>query len=716
MKKIKRILAGLVLLAGISIILFIKSTPLEVTLIGEKDRLLSEVESLSAFEILVKASTSPSDSAIAAHISNKLVAKAAQTIVGTRIEHTGRTLFLDGLSAEVHQIHARSTPASLLANIVVLISARGYQVTVECEGSIRFEELQRNEKGTSLATFQINPTALRIVPQPGPFEFKRRLISFFAIREFQTVCAGSNLFSFAIPFETTFGFNIGGESQGSIPYNHGNGSLSYIAALPTSRVSYSFPALQMVPSSKGFWLLGGLSQLTSSRALTPLIHMPLARLTEVVSTLRTAAATSSLYASPPENDVTTYLGKKFLDEMARSFAAQTSASRSVSIRTTGRRGKIFENEWSDDLLGKGGYYLEPANDDGGSAKLNLGIGTFEWRDGVFLVDVTYTFSAGLPLHIHFDPLIGGGVGTTVRVEGSAAGRVALTARPALLGTGNSAVAAITFGVSCESTSLDIVTDGRASIGVGWASVPHVGIRVTQPIFRHPPRGVVLVDTRKTFVSLPNTTSGVDDSWRILLPYAAAVAQTKPKLFSADARSMVLAADVELTPIAKEMITATVSDIDAFNSNLATELLRILDEDAHSRPCNGEAVAEALIGPFRIGPKNDVVRLIVSIGRIVGAMTEEAKKILANPAKALADAPENLRREAERVSENIRREADAAKEQLRRQAEEVEANIRREAERVRAEAERLAAEADKKRRELEEAARRIIPVPLPRIRW
>lgn len=188
-----------------------------------------------------------------------------------------------------------------------------------------------------------------------------------------------------------------------------------------------------------------------------------------------AGALNGLYA----RDVAVTIGRAAFGKLTEQFITDLSGF-NISIKGQSIAGRLFDKQWRDNILGDGGYYAEIVDAARIEGRVSFGKSSaaLDKERGPYLT-MPVSASFGAPVHVHFDPLIGGGFGTSVGIQGSASttlrawfattkfvfeGRTVSLAGPVL---------------SCELLDVDARTDGRLKLGgdVVVATVPSLGAKV-----------------------------------------------------------------------------------------------------------------------------------------------------------------------------------------------------------------------------------------------
>jgi hypothetical protein len=184
-------------------------------------------------------------------------------------------------------------------------------------------------------------------------------------------------------------------------------------------------------------------------------------------------------------NVAVTLGRSALDTLSGQLAAVLDGF-TIAARGQSFSGRLFDKPWRDKILGDGGFFAEvrDASRIEATAKFAKPSATLDPSVGPRLVlPVGVSFDA--PLHVHVDPLIGGGVGTTIGIKGAAN-----TTLTAWMGTTKfvfegQPIALAGPVMTCALINIDAKSDGKFTLGTGWATVPQIGAKFGQLIGQSP---------------------------------------------------------------------------------------------------------------------------------------------------------------------------------------------------------------------------------------
>jgi hypothetical protein len=191
--------------------------------------------------------------------------------------------------------------------------------------------------------------------------------------------------------------------------------MTYELNVSKTEVSWTVGSLAPLITAKGMWLIASSEKDALPKPPVPEGSRP-DSLTHELESIRSTL----LRLDTPAADVAVWLSSKPLLSILKRFADQPPAQRTVSIQSTKISGRIAEDNWRDDLLGKGGTFAEFVDDRSLSGQVVVSNIRSNWAPKQGLsVDLDAGAHADAKVHVHVDPLIGGGVGTTFGLIGDA---------------------------------------------------------------------------------------------------------------------------------------------------------------------------------------------------------------------------------------------------------------------------------------------------------
>lgn len=293
------------------------------------------------------------------------------------------------------------------------------------------------------------------------------------------------------------------------------------------------------------------------------------------------------------------------------------------MQSTGYTGRLAESKWRDDLLGDGGAYAELNGADRLNVKIALGKPEVAWDDSGMKLSLPVSADVDASVKVHFDPLIGGGMGTTLGLVGSGNGTVGGSAKTTVVTSGELSVALMETVLSCDAVKASIATDGRLKIDLGWISVPQVGAKIEIPIGRDPVGTTALLDSRPIYVEFPILDPRLEpdkekrdsmiakNPWAVVPTAPALQYRISPKSVEQTAAGYRFTVGIEVTSIqagrTREELDVARAAVQASAKVVEEKVKQLIRDQPKVATCTGEPTFAILLGPIEIGPQNEVVK-------------------------------------------------------------------------------------------------------------
>jgi len=577
----------------------------------ERDRTTLEWQSAKLAEKVRSVGAVPDAWGAGLFLSDRSLLGVASTLKGVRIasEKDDVTLTFDDLSI-------RSKPSFMEFEISLSASSpsRNAALKVKAVAALVFAGIILRDEQTAILRFELIP--IEIVPAVEWYGFDSKagkLASDLIAGELLAEMIGSAPIELPVP--NGFSADFDGERTGTAPINKDLGSkLTYSLTLPPIKLVGSLQALSPLFLRGGLWLLASEKPIDGLSALPG----PAGRSQETLSR-ETKEIQSKLEAlGAPAGDAVVWIGSELLLSAANRVAALPVDQRRVSFRSTKVEGRIVEKKWRDDVLGDGGAFAEFVDNNSvtGSAVVNRL--TPKWVPNVGLdMETQVEAHAEAKVHVHVDPLIGGGVGTSLGLVGNAAAAVGATVAFSADTVEGARVLVARPKARCGSITIGLKTDGRAKTDFGWMTVPSIGI------IRHQPIDLSVVAPASILDDLPRTIDGrdgqggsrvldlktrkvtVEPAWRYMF--------TKIAVMDAKATTSgwLIGARIEIAP--------TQHPVDAAALAQQRDKIRSAVAQPGSNSCADDGSTEVTFGDVRIGPNNEIVKFMVGLGKFTQEM-------------------------------------------------------------------------------------------------
>jgi hypothetical protein len=315
----------------------------------------------------------------------------------------------------------------------------------------------------------------------------------------------------------------------------------------------------------------------------------------------------TLYSS---SEITVTVRPDAISDLAAT-ASTAIRKLSLSLQSTAISGRFIDKKWSDKILGDGGFYAEAAGGDRLQGSIAPTAADLKFVPGAGLNgSLALSISADADMHIHVDPLVGGGVGTTVKLKGSASPSINASVQT---GTFQFQGANITFAapvLECSAIDLQIQTDGKFVFPGGWVTVPTIGVRTGQLIGQQPLNPIVL--------------SGIPSSLTLVAKSDTASASSSDKKQIIFKQGLYLTASIESLDIQAQAdgyrfsssIDMSVSNdlpdrakIAAYVAQLNTAALDFW-RATYNPSCPPAPDLRVLVGDLEFGPNNTIIKFLM----------------------------------------------------------------------------------------------------------
>jgi hypothetical protein len=221
---------------------------------------------------------------------------------------------------------------------------------------------------------------------------------------------------------------------------------------------------QFLMTDSGFWIFARYGDSTPS-VLKPVAQVPLEQLESEIGRLTYAIRVAAAGLTFTAGDSTVIVRKQLLEKLTAQLNERSIDERTLSFQSISSRGKLFEKEWRDHLLGDGGFSIELDGPDAAWGTITLKRVTSSWSEKGLAYSASTEIESSTSLHVHFDPLIGGGIGKRVSLEGTTspvlAGRLSLSVRT----YAGVSVLVIANQLDCTKVPIMVRDGGELNVGV-----------------------------------------------------------------------------------------------------------------------------------------------------------------------------------------------------------------------------------------------------------
>ncbi len=284
----------------------------------------------------------------------------------------------------------------------------------------------------------------------------------------------------------------------------------------------------------------------------------------------------------------------------------------IKFQSIKKSGMLAETKWRDDILGKGGTFAELHGDNAVSGSLKFGKPSIRWdhNNGV-IVNSNVDLDSTINIHVHFDPLVGGGLGTTVGMEASSSINVNLEAPIVLEDFMGSPALMIKPNLLCNTFDIEGKTDGKLKFSGGWASMPALGLRTRMLIGEDYIPPSVLIGGMPTYTE-NKVIKTKDEKIAIHPPYKYTIQTITPtSLKLSDSGVMVQLG----------IIHENTNDFDVIKAIKKLEeekkdKIKNYYASASKKTCPSTDRTELILGALEVGPNNEFVKAFKAIKEVL----------------------------------------------------------------------------------------------------
>ena len=239
------------------------------------------------------------------------------------------------------------------------------------------------------------------------------------------------------------------------------------------KIGYSSPKFEMpvvarysqfLMTDSGFWIFARYGD-KAPYVPKPVVRVPPEQLESEIGRLTYALRAAAVGLNFASGDSAIIVRKPLLEKLTAQFNERSSDERTVSFQSTRSRGKLFEKQWRDNLLGDGGLSVELDSRDAAWGTVTLKQVASTWTDKGLAYSAAIDVEANTVLYIHFDPLIGGGIGKRATLEGTASPVLAGTLSFALRTYDEVPVLVAVNHLDCAKFPITVMDDGDLAVGV-----------------------------------------------------------------------------------------------------------------------------------------------------------------------------------------------------------------------------------------------------------
>jgi hypothetical protein len=595
------------------------------------DRFAARWQSLDLTARTLANGTSPADWDASVFLNIDALNKLLNQIVGSKIVYAEKGL-LAGTVIDVAGIRLLPRLGALDAELDLVATKSGISLPLTAAATVTFQGIAQAAPGKlPLLTLRVEPT--EVAPHTGFAALDVVARGFWdrLLPDLGILLADRRLFDLQTPVPDHIDIPLGLQKQDTVSVNGGGGSVSYAANMVPGSISQGIGYIGPVFTDKGLWLRAQLDN--SNTGLMPLAPkdttgIATAELKTRVTTLEAALAVPLASMAIPTGSAALHIGKAVFLSLADKLQHLDPAQRRITLTTTGQNGSLAGHRQSLGVLGNIGIQASLI-DNSGSGQIQFTFGQSIWSDKGFTLPINVAMHAQASVELNIDVIASGIVHTSVGVLGDGGVSIAPSAKPVLVGAGGERLAALQLSGTCASVHADIRTNGVLKTDFGWTKVPSIGGRVTAPL--GPILPVLLLDSRSQFVRLPNQAIG---TWQFVPHYPAVKLAITPASLVVNSDGTDLVVDISSEPVAIQQDSPTRdADLSAAEERARGEAAAVktatdaqLQTLAKAETCPQNSEFALLLGNLEFGPNNELVKVLIFIGKLTGDALKEAQRL------------------------------------------------------------------------------------------
>lgn len=535
---------------------------------------------------------------------------------------------LAGATVMVTGVRLKPRNGALDTELDLVASHSGFSLPLKATANVTYQGVAKAAPSAApVLSLRIEPIEISS-SKPRPDNTERSFLTTL-LPDLLVLFADPHALEIRVQLPDQISIPLGFQKQQTVPVNGGDGSVSYTASMEQGTVEQHLAYPGLVFTKDGIWLTARIDdkQLPASdpkqAPATP------ADLKKAIAELETAVSAKLERVSPPSNGAELFIAKSSFLSLAEKLRTLEPSKRRVSFATTGQSGHLAGRRQSLGVLGNIGVQADLLDNNSGSGTVDFNFGQASWDDNGLKLPLTAVMNADAKVQLNIDVIASGVVRTSVGLVGQGSGSMSAAAKPVILDSGNQSIAAVQFADSCSSVRADIRTDGVLKTDFGWTKVPSVGGRISSPVGPLPP--VLVLDRRPLFVRTPTRTIG---SWSISPRYPAVVMNMRPNRFGSNPEGLDIGVSLETAPVIlqgdgsdqDQQLAAAERSTREQVDNVAAASSEILKGAAAAGACPGSSEFALLLGDLEFGENNELVRLLVVLGKLPEAALDAVKRL------------------------------------------------------------------------------------------
>ncbi|WP_085044173.1 hypothetical protein [Ensifer aridi] len=610
----------------------------------EADRMRLEAIALSQGAKTVEGKDVPRSWSAGTYISADGINQVLQGLRGVKVAFDPATANGEDAELEVLALNMGFSPGFASGTISLSLASRKRDLSLELEGEatliFRGVVKRPNQAGEEEPFAQFAVRLIKVEPDISWSGLRARFTGYASdlIKTGLTASLAENL-NVEVPIKDSVGFDLKMERDITLPVRDPkteNYVVVHLSAPPQTierGLSYDPPIF----TEGGLWLLA--NAVDPGQQASP----PLASDTDPVPSPEQTEANRKVLAAiaAPEGDpdVFLWLRSQVIVDLINQIQSLPEGNRTITARSVDFRGRL-----SDD----GTTFVELTGKDAVSGTATISSLSSAWTDERgFVVSGQLRANTKSDVHVHFDPGIGGGVGSSIGLLGQAdiAIRAGITA--GVTSVDDHRLLLIHPEVECQPAVISMKSDGKLKVpGIFVADVPSIGGIMKGPL------GAQTIPPMLALSDLPFVVSGAppeggpiaieNDGKRFLIdvPWHYAEIAVEPVSSHLGADGLFVSAKMKVD------LVQEISDTSRAQTQAAL-LAKAIGSNQSIKPCAGEPSFAVTLGPFEFGP-NSVVAQVLKAFQDAG---KTAEKTVQDVGKAAEKAAHDVGKTAEKAAQD-----------------------------------------------------------------
>lgn len=702
-----------IILGGLIAVLFTQCKLSEKMTLNTRNEIVNK--GLKSTKSIISKSNFPKSSDISIFLENSVIQSSLDGLIGTQIINTDEGYF-NKWYCKIDTLKLQSNTGAYYSNIFLSIYSKDHKLKgeIQLENAIIISYADRDKKENQLnIRLDLLPLNYHLKAKLGLIEIGTRKKNRFLADMLLLIAKNKLHTTIPIKDKLEYNFQLAENTTEKIFYNEEDESQGFVKLKTTTEshkfIKYlQFEAPAFLPN--GIWFNFKLSEnpINVNSFVTDTVNNKPRELEKanqlLIIEINKLAANENIH---PKNSKV-WLNKNIISGTLDDFNKLPSSLKTIYINSVEENGHLVKEIWKSDIS-DGGYYAELTDDNTIRGSVEIKELQYKWIPEVGLgLNVDLKAKIKSDIHVHFDPYIGGGFGGQINLVGSAAQNIEGAIKIEKETLGNTEVLLIKPDIICNNIPITIESNNEEFGSIGKLAT--VGIRTEQII------GNKYITPSSLFSNIPLYIEVQDSkdttSSNIKTPYKYLISQFSIIDFSIENEGILLEINDSIHFSNDANIT---KDIDEANTQLIENISNYYGNN--EKKCPEASPLVGFIGPFELGPNNDVLIALAKLGADMSKLTGNAKKewdkFLLTPGDAIVDMPENVVVASAKAIEDAKKEAERLAKKLADAKAKIDAEATRLKKEADAEATRLKKEADKK---LTDLRKKLLGNKKVKIKW